>query len=102
MVGAPRLPTLPLNILSPDHRAGKRMRTRVAGGGEVAMVDALRLPTLPLNILSPDHRAGKRSAPAWSVARWSRWWVRYAYPPYLSIPWPLTVGRVSGAHPRGR
>ncbi len=86
MVGAPRLPTLPLNILSPDHRAGKRMRTRVAGGGEVAMVDALRLPTLPLNTLSPDRRAGKRSAPAWSVVERPRWWVRCAYSSYLSIP----------------
>mgnify|MGYP006912749985 CR=1 FL=1 len=44
MVGALRLPTLPLNILSPDRRAGKRMRTRVVGGGEIAMVGALRFP----------------------------------------------------------
>ncbi len=42
MVGALRLPTLPLNILSPDHRAGKRMRTRVVGCEMVAMVGAPR------------------------------------------------------------
>ncbi len=44
MVGALRLPTLPLNTLTPDRRAGKRMRTRVVGGGMVAMVGALRFP----------------------------------------------------------